>query len=149
MNERLEQASHYWLCTVGPGPTPMPRPLDGVWVGNVLYFGGDPATRWRRNLSTVAARHLAGPTALVGAFTFLVADPTYRFPLVAFVLPMFLRGAPVPSGLRKTRPNDSKVGRAFALAGFASFAAGWLLVFATLAFTVAVVSFRRLSPPIS
>ena len=113
------------------------------------YFGGDPATRWRRNLSTVAARHLAGPTALVGAFTFLVADPTYRFPLVAFVLPMFLRGAPVPSGLRKTRPNDSKVGRAFALAGFASFVAGWLLVFATLAFTVAVVSFRRLAPPIS
>ena len=62
---------------------------------------------------------------------------------------MFLRGAPVPSGLRKTRPNDSKVGRAFALAGFTSFVAGWLLVFATLAFTVAVVSFRRLAPPIS
>ena len=54
VSERLEQASHYWLCTVGPGPTPTPRPLDGVWFGNVLYFGGDPATRWRRNVSACA-----------------------------------------------------------------------------------------------
>ena len=71
-NERLEQASHYWLCTVGPGPTPTPRPLDGVWVGNVLYFGGDPATRWHRNLSTVAnaSLHLEdaeSPVMLEGA----------------------------------------------------------------------------------
>lgn len=54
-NARLEQASHYWLCTVGPATMPMARPLDGVWIANALYFGGDPATRWRRNLSANAA----------------------------------------------------------------------------------------------
>ena len=51
---RLEQASHYWLCTIGPATMPMARPLDGVWIANALYFGGDPATRWRRNLSANA-----------------------------------------------------------------------------------------------
>ena len=54
-NERLAQASHYWLCTVGPAATPMARPLDGVWIANALYFGGDPATRWRRNLGVNAS----------------------------------------------------------------------------------------------
>lgn len=53
-NARLEQASHYWLCTVGPATMPTARPLDGVWITNALYFGGDPATRWRRNLSANA-----------------------------------------------------------------------------------------------
>ena len=34
-----------------------------MWFGNVLYFGGDPATRWRRNLSTCAnaSLHLEDP----------------------------------------------------------------------------------------
>lgn len=53
-NARLEQASHYWLCTVGPACMPMARPLDGVWIANALYFGGHPSTRWRRNLSANA-----------------------------------------------------------------------------------------------
>ena len=53
-NGRLEKASHYWLCTVGPDTMPMARPLDGVWIANALYFGGHPATRWRRNLSANA-----------------------------------------------------------------------------------------------
>ena len=54
-NARLEEVSHYWLCTVGPGTMPMARPLDGVWIANALYFGGDPGTRWRRNLRAYAA----------------------------------------------------------------------------------------------
>ena len=71
-NERLTQASHYWLCTVGPDAMPMARPLDGVWIANALYFGGDPATRWRRNLSvnTSASVHLddtESPVMLEGA----------------------------------------------------------------------------------
>ena len=89
-------------------------------------------------LPSKALRHLAGPTVLAGAITFLVSDPTYRFPLVAFVLPMFLRGAARALGVAKDTTDDSKVGRAFALAGFAGFVVGWLLVFAILAFTVAV-----------
>ena len=53
-NVRLEEASSYWLCTVGPDAMPMARPLDGVWIANALYFGGHPATRWRRNLAANA-----------------------------------------------------------------------------------------------
>ena len=72
VNERLTQASHYWLCTVGPATMPMARPLDGVWIANAFYFGGDPATRWRRNLSvnTSANVHLddtESPVMLEGA----------------------------------------------------------------------------------
>ncbi|MCY4012063.1 MAG: pyridoxamine 5'-phosphate oxidase family protein [Gammaproteobacteria bacterium] len=70
-NERLMHASHYWLCTVGPDAMPMARPLDGVWIANALYFGGDPATRWRRNLraNAHASVHLddaASPVMLEG-----------------------------------------------------------------------------------
>lgn len=70
-NERLAHASHYWLCTVGPDAMPMARPLDGVWIASALYFGGDPATRWRRNLSANphASMHLddaASPVMLEG-----------------------------------------------------------------------------------
>ena len=49
--ERLEQAEHYWLSTVDRHAAPNSRPLDGVWVEGAFYFGGDPATRWRRNLA--------------------------------------------------------------------------------------------------
>ena len=50
--ERLVDASHYWLVTVGTSETPISRPIDGVWIRNSLYFGGHPSTRWRRNLAT-------------------------------------------------------------------------------------------------
>ena len=71
-NARLEQASHFWLCTVGPTSVPIARPLDGVWIANALYFGGHPATRWRRNLSVNANAgvHLddaSNPVMLEGA----------------------------------------------------------------------------------
>ena len=54
-SERLSEAHHYWLCTVSPASMPMARPLDGVWIANALYFGGDPTTRWRRNLEANAS----------------------------------------------------------------------------------------------
>lgn len=50
--ERLVDAGHYWLVTVGTSGTPISRPIDGVWIRNSLYFGGHPSTRWRRNLAT-------------------------------------------------------------------------------------------------
>ena len=97
VSERLEQASHYWLCTVGPGPTPMPRPPDGVWFGNVLYFGGDPATRWRRNVSTLAnaSLHLedaGSPVMLEGEVTVMGAPADSQ--------------PSSPSGLRRSTAGD-------------------------------------------
>ena len=83
-----------------------------------------------------AIRHLAAPTALAAVLVFLVSDPTYRFPLIAFVLPMFLRGAAKALGVGKDTADDSKIGRAFVMLGFAGFVVGWLLVFAIVAFTV-------------
>lgn len=89
-------------------------------------------------LPTKAVRHLAAPTVLTGVFTFLVSDPTYRFPLVALVLPMFVRGAAKALEVGKDTTDDSRVGRFFVMVGFAGFVVGWLLVFAILAFTAAV-----------
>ena len=51
VTERLQQAEHYWLSTADSNAIPMSRPLDGVWLDTAFYFGGDPATRWRRNLA--------------------------------------------------------------------------------------------------
>ena len=48
---RLEKAERYWLATVDQGAAPISRPLDGIWLAGSFYFGGDPATRWRRNLA--------------------------------------------------------------------------------------------------
>lgn len=49
--ERLQQAEHYWLSTADRNAVPISRPLDGVWLDGSFYFGGDPTTRWRKNLS--------------------------------------------------------------------------------------------------
>ena len=48
---RLQQAERYWLSTADHNSAPISRPLDGVWLDDAFYFGGDPATRWRRNLA--------------------------------------------------------------------------------------------------
>ena len=50
VEERLRAASNYWITTVGPNAQPHARPVDGVWVGGALCFGGSPETRWARNL---------------------------------------------------------------------------------------------------
>lgn len=48
---RLVRARHYWLATASIDGAPIMRPVDGMWVDAALYFDGDPATRWRRNLA--------------------------------------------------------------------------------------------------
>lgn len=47
---RMTESMHYWLSTTGPGGAPSSRPIDGMWLDDRLYFGGDPESRWRRNL---------------------------------------------------------------------------------------------------
>lgn len=56
VDRRLRDARHYWVGTVGGDGAPTVRPVDGIWLDCALYFGGDPAARWRRNLT-------AGPRA--------------------------------------------------------------------------------------
>ena len=49
--ERLQEARHYWICTVRPDGRPQVTPVWGVWLDNVLYFDGSPETRRGRNIA--------------------------------------------------------------------------------------------------
>ena len=49
--QRLADALHYWVSTADPSGAPISRPVDGNWLKDALYFGGDPKSRWRRNLA--------------------------------------------------------------------------------------------------
>lgn len=83
-----------------------------------------------------AARHLVGPTVLLAVVVFFVHDPTFRFPLIALLLPTFIRGAARTLDVADATA-DSGIARAFGLVGFAGFIVGWLLVFAIVTFAVA------------
>jgi hypothetical protein len=50
VNERMTQAMHYWICTVGSDNRPHITPVDGLWLDDKLYFGGSPHTRRNRDL---------------------------------------------------------------------------------------------------
>jgi len=52
VEERLEQALHYWLCTVRPDGRPHAVPKWAVWVEGSIYFDGSPETRHARNLAS-------------------------------------------------------------------------------------------------
>jgi nitroimidazol reductase NimA-like FMN-containing flavoprotein (pyridoxamine 5'-phosphate oxidase superfamily) len=49
---RMNAAKHYWICTVRADGRPHATPVDGLWLDDVLYFGGHPDTRWRQNLAS-------------------------------------------------------------------------------------------------
>ncbi len=51
LDERLRDATVYWVATSGPGCVPRVRPLDGLWLDGVLYVGGSPETRWVRDIA--------------------------------------------------------------------------------------------------
>jgi general stress protein 26 len=48
--ERIVGARNYWLATSRADGSPHLRPVDGVFVENVLCFGGSPQTRWVQHL---------------------------------------------------------------------------------------------------
>jgi hypothetical protein len=52
VTERMTQAMHYWICTVGSNGRPHVTPVDGLWLEDKLYFGGSPQTRRNRDLIT-------------------------------------------------------------------------------------------------
>ncbi len=95
-------------------------------------LGGD-AGGWRRVLEP-----LLWPTAGAVAVLALIADPTYRFPLLALLLPLYVRAAAAGLGVAA---RGSKARWLFEAIGFAGFVAGWLLAFAAVAFGIAVAVF--------
>ena len=56
--QRMTDAKHYWVCTVNPSGGPDATPVDALWIGGALYFGGSTETRRHRNL-------LANPSVVV------------------------------------------------------------------------------------
>ena len=50
VEQLLRQSPNYWVTTVSRDGRPHPRPVDGVWVGGALCFGGSPQALWVRNL---------------------------------------------------------------------------------------------------
>jgi hypothetical protein len=88
INARLAAAPHYWICTVSGSMSPHPRPIDGMWIDQKLYFGGDPESKWQRNLASnqAAAVHLENPERAViaeGAVSLLRPDRALAERLVA------------------------------------------------------------------
>jgi hypothetical protein len=85
VEERLRAALNYWIATIGPGPRPHARPVDGVWVDGALCFGGSPETRWVRNLMANPAMsvHLSSEqeAIILEGTAELVTDPNH--PLAA------------------------------------------------------------------
>ena len=63
----LEEAPAYWLATTRSDGRPHVVPLDGIWVDDVWWYGGAPATVHMRNVSARprAAMHLADPMQTV------------------------------------------------------------------------------------
>ena len=63
VSERMSKAHHYWISTVTPAGRPHATPVEGLWLEDQLYFGGDPSTRWQRNLAGNPALdvHLESP----------------------------------------------------------------------------------------
>lgn len=86
----------------------------------------------------IELRPLVLPTALAVIVVFAFRDPTYRFPLLALLLPAFLRAAARVLNVQK---RTSTVRWLFATLGFAGFAVGWLLAIAVLGFGLIVVLF--------
>ncbi|RPI86700.1 MAG: pyridoxamine 5'-phosphate oxidase [Chloroflexi bacterium] len=60
VTERMTQALHYWICTVGSNDRPHVTPVDGLWFDDKLYFSGSAQTRRNRNLAAnpAASIHL-------------------------------------------------------------------------------------------
>ena len=84
----------------------------------------------------LALVHFLLPLGLAVLTILVVRDPTYRFPILALLLPFFLRGAATASGIGKQRPSATV--QAFTTIGFAAFVIGWLLTFGVVGFVVAI-----------
>lgn len=67
VRRRLEEAEHYWLAVTRDDGRPHVVPVDGLWLDDRWYFGGDPDTVHQRVLreNPDVAVHLDDPMAAV------------------------------------------------------------------------------------
>jgi len=49
--ERFTAERVYWVATLRDDGSPHLRPIDGLFVDNVVYVGGSPKTRWVGHIS--------------------------------------------------------------------------------------------------
>jgi PPOX class probable F420-dependent enzyme len=49
--EQLQRARNYWVVSMRPDGRPHAMPVWGVWLGEMLYFATDRASRKARNLA--------------------------------------------------------------------------------------------------
>ncbi|MDE0226222.1 MAG: hypothetical protein OXP28_13980 [Gammaproteobacteria bacterium] len=91
-----------------------------------------------RETEAMQLPQLVLPTVLAVIVVLVFRDPTYRFPLLALLLPLFVLGGARALGVQK---RTSATRLVFTMFGFAGFAVGWLLTFAVLGFGVVVALF--------
>ena len=67
VEQRLTEATVYWLATTQRGGAPHVVPVDGMWLDGAAWFGGHPSTHHTRNLrrDPRAVLHLENGTAAV------------------------------------------------------------------------------------
>jgi Pyridoxamine 5'-phosphate oxidase len=60
VSARIAESLRYWLSTVRPDGRPHAVPVDGLWLDDILWFGGSADTVHHRNLlaQPAAAIHL-------------------------------------------------------------------------------------------
>ncbi len=85
---RVEKALHYWLSTASAKGVPIARPIDGMWVSNALYFGGDERSRWMRNLKAnpnvcLTLEDAEGAVIMEGTVTMMTPDSALAAALAA------------------------------------------------------------------
>jgi hypothetical protein len=133
IEQRLRDSPNYWVTTVTTGGRPYARPIDGVWVGGALCFGGSPETGWVRNLQANPAISVHLPSGddvvILDGTVELVTDP--NDPLAAASAeaskakyPQYFPGDELPP----PRPFwclHPKVAYAWTLAGFPNRATRW------------------------
>ena len=67
VQEQMNAARNYWVCTVRPDGRPHVTPVWGVWIDDVLYIEGSLETRRAQNLraNPAVAVHLESGTDVV------------------------------------------------------------------------------------
>lgn len=88
VDRKLAEAHHYWLATVRPDGRPHVVPVDGLWLGGRLRFGGVASTVWQRNVRhdprvTVHLDDSVAATIVEGTCAVEVPSPAQAEGLVA------------------------------------------------------------------
>jgi nitroimidazol reductase NimA-like FMN-containing flavoprotein (pyridoxamine 5'-phosphate oxidase superfamily) len=55
IRDLVSSAETYWVATTGPEGDPHLTPIHASFAADRIYLGGDPETRWWRNLAENAA----------------------------------------------------------------------------------------------